>query len=473
MNIQQAQQIPLDLSAELETGHYLSPEKWGWFSVLQKQKDQHKAVQHSYRLRELPTVLPLLQSQSQKDRDNWITQAVFRKANRRKVNLAHVGACFVDLDYYNTPLNYCDPEPVLDAVLNHCLSEGIPLPSLVIDSGRGLQVKWFHEPLPRQALPRWDIVQQHLNLKFSHLGADKNARDASRVLRVVRTINQKNGKPVRVIWQQAEGFEGNAKHFVFDELADTILPFTRDDIARFRQEQLSKGKTKATSKRKTKPADVKKFHIRSHTLNSLNWSRMNDILNLHQIRSGGLGDGFRELGCFWVCNFYSLRYAKEIAAGQMNLNSEYHEFASLCRQIAPDWDMERIRDKTGNLYPLLRKHARGETVSFQGREYPPLYTPKSQHLIDVFEITDDEQRELSCIHGGVIKAEKQAERDKVRKGWKESRDDYQGKAEDRRREVIRLKSQGFKPGYIAEKLGISRQHVHRITKSLQPSDTKG
>ena len=127
--------------------------------------------------------------------DNWITQAVFRKPNRRKVNLAHVGTCFVDLDYYNTEHGYCEPELIRDLVLQHCESMKIPFPSLVIDSGRGLQVKWYHNPLPRQALPRWDAVQKHLNEQFRALGADTKARDASRVLRVVRTVNKRTDYP--------------------------------------------------------------------------------------------------------------------------------------------------------------------------------------------------------------------------------------------------------------------------------------
>ena len=454
------EQFALNLSAEAETGHYLVPDKWGWFSVLQKHKG-YKPRQTSYRLRDLPVVLPLLQSNSQRDRDNWITQAVFRGSNRRKVNLAHVGTCFVDLDYYNTEFAHYAPEQVLELVLRHCEKMAIPLPSVVIDSGRGLQIKWYHNPLPRAALPRWDSVQLHLCLQFSDFGSDRNARDASRVLRVVRTINQKNGLPVSVIWQQADGFEGTAKHYSFEDLASSVLPVNRGDLSAPDRKRNKRGK-----------ASVTKIQGRqSFTLNSLNWSRMEDILKLNEIR-GGFADGLREPACFWACNFYGLRYAREIISRQ----GEYQEFASLCRQIAPHWDISRVREKTGNLYPLMKKHARGESVEFQGRQYPPLYTPNSQFLIDAFGITDDEQRQLGTIHSDSIKREKDREKKReVRQGG--SMDEYNDKRQDRKREVIRLLSCGFRQTDIAKLVGVSKPRISKILKELKKprkaSDSKG
>lgn len=464
VSLHQNYQLPLDHSAELETGHYLNPQKWGWFSVLQRTTGERQSRQKSYRLRELPFVLQSLQSTSQRNRDSWITQAVFKEANRRKMNLAHVGTCFVDLDYYNSDFKFCEPAEVLEQVLIHCEAMAIPFPSLAIDSGRGLQLKWYHTPLPRQALPRWDAVQSHLCMAFANLGADKYAKDASRVLRVVRTVNQKNGKPVQVIWQQSEGFTGEAKHYDFEELAAAILPVSRTDLT-------AKKKT-----RKGKKAEVIKITGRSQfSLNSLNWSRMEDILTLGKIR-GGFGEGEREQACFWACNFYALRYAKELAAKQLNLTGEYHEFASICRQIAPHWDMAKIRDKTGNLYPLLSKHAKGETVEFHGQQYSPLYTPKSQYLIDQFSITDDEQRQLLTIHSAALHEERDRERKrKERNGG--SMNEYNDKRQQNKREILRLFSCGLRQVDIAKATGLSKGLVSRFIsehkKRLKAAGGKG
>ncbi|CAB1274470.1 protein of unknown function [Candidatus Nitrosacidococcus tergens] len=38
------------------------------------------------------------------------------------------------------------------------------------------------------------------------------------------------------------------------------------------------------------------------------------------------------------------------------------------------------------------KHETGDKSSFSGKEYAPFYTPKSDTLIDLFGITNQEQR---------------------------------------------------------------------------------
>ena len=49
------------------------------------------------------------------------------------------------------------------SVIYHCQEEGIPCPSILVFSDRGLQAKWFLDAaLPRQALPRWNACQRYL-----------------------------------------------------------------------------------------------------------------------------------------------------------------------------------------------------------------------------------------------------------------------------------------------------------------------
>ena len=92
-------------SSSEETGHYLDMDKWGWFSTLCREQGKRKASQKSYKLCDLADVLHCI-SLEYRGFDWWITQAVFTKPNRRKVNLAHVGLAFVDLDYLNWSQNF-------------------------------------------------------------------------------------------------------------------------------------------------------------------------------------------------------------------------------------------------------------------------------------------------------------------------------------------------------------------------------
>ena len=163
-------------------------------------------VQRTYRLSELPTVIEALDPA----RDTWISQAEFCKPNRRIVHLLRLSLCFVDLDTYKTPFKGESPEALDRRVRGYCLDEwNLPLPSLILYSGRGLQVKWLLErPLPRAALPRWNAVQKQLVTNLEPFGADPGARDASRLLRLVDTVNTRSGERVRVLWvnEQTETF---------------------------------------------------------------------------------------------------------------------------------------------------------------------------------------------------------------------------------------------------------------------------
>ncbi|WP_334170178.1 hypothetical protein [Zoogloea sp.] len=139
----------------------------------------------------MPTILGMVDQ----TRDTWLTQAEFMRPNRRVVNLARVGLLFADLDTYRQPWAAGrTPEQLAAAVLYHCAQEGIPTPSLLVYSGRGIQAKWLLDgTLPRQALPRWNACQRYLVDRLSGLGADPQAKDASRVLRLVSTVNTKSG----------------------------------------------------------------------------------------------------------------------------------------------------------------------------------------------------------------------------------------------------------------------------------------
>ncbi len=450
----QTGQLAIDLSSEIETGHYLSTQKWGWFTTLHREQGKSRAHQKSYKLRDLPQILDLI-SQDRRDVDWWISQAVFTKPNRRKVNLAHVGLAFVDLDYYRFPGLACLSEgEILDRLSLHCEQNTIPLPSLVIDSGKGLQIKWFHEPLPRQALPRWDALQKGLVKTFEALGADANARDISRVLRVVRTTNQKTGRAVRVIWVNTDYDILDPKQYVFNDLVNDVLPPLPEHA----------GKGRRVFGGVVNPLKLNAAQ-RGFTPNSLNWARLCDLQKLIELRGGDMGDGLREPMAFWLCNFFALRYCKELA---MNPLDEWNEFRQLCLQAAPHWDSGKIKDKTSNLYRLTRETAAGKTVPFCGKKYSPLFTPGSQFLIDAFGMTSDEISQMDTIHDTAEKAKRQNLRDQARKGWEQSREEYEaGRQEEKMakaREAQKLKAHGLSGRRIAHEMGVSEAMVRKYLK---------
>ena len=442
-----ARQINLDFPPEFETGSYLDPNRWGSFSVLSRKRGSSRARQSSYRMYQLPEILKLVTADD--THDYWITQAIFRMFNRRKVNLASIGTAFVDLDFYRFPhLIDQDPERILDLVLERCGHANIPEPSIVIDSGKGLQIKWFHEALPKKVLPRWEIMQRHLVTLFEDLGGDHHSRDVSRVLRVVHTYNQKTMNRVEVLWVNNRFEIDEPVKYVFNDLISQVIPEP-------------KTRKKAVSKKDAvKPL---KPHKTLFTTDSLNWMRLCDLQKLIEIRGGDVGEGLREPMAFYLCNFYGLRYHKDLATRPVD---DWAEFRQLCLQSAPYWSAQKIREKTSNIYRLTRDMASGQTVEFRGREYPPLYTPKNDTLINTFQITDAELKQLDTIISSREKQRRHTERERQRrqKQGAESREQYEKTAQNKKKQAMEMKEKGMKNKEIAQILSVHVKSVSRLLR---------
>ena len=77
--------------------------------------------------------------------------------------VAEFTCLYADLDTYRQPgLMALAPEAVTEIILHHIGGLGLPEPSIVIDSGRGLYALWLIEPLPGKAFSRWQAAQRCL-----------------------------------------------------------------------------------------------------------------------------------------------------------------------------------------------------------------------------------------------------------------------------------------------------------------------
>lgn len=445
-----------------EHRHYLDDNRWGTFSTLKRHKNGSYTHQNSYKLKDLPTVVESLCLLL--DHDVWITQAAFKKFNRRKVNLASVGVCWVDLDYYNLP-NYasiCPVDFIHDEVIELLKSNNFPLPSLILDSGQGLYLKWFIENLPSVALPRWDRFQSELNKLLTPLGADKHAKDASRVLRLENTYHQQAGKLVKVVWRNLNDDLTGIARYKFDDLCNSILPFTQQELA----EQRSNKDKKSSNKLNVVVSVLSK----KRTIETLNWTRLKDLQRLIELRGGDIGDGLREPLAMYLCNFYALRQA---ATGVPDADI-WHEFMQLCKQAAPHWDHKKAVSKTKNIFDLFKKARKGETVVFAGKEYPVLYTPKNQTLIDLFNITPEEESELSTIISEVENKRRDRLRDMKRRRLKGevSREEYLDNRKSasgvKAAQARVYKAQGKTQKWIAQQLGVNKSTVSKYLKEKFP-----
>lgn len=143
-------------------------------------------------------------------------------------NVAALNALYIDLD--------CHQGEDIGRCVEHALSAlefaRIPQPNAIIYTGRGAHIYWLLERTHGAALPRWQACQRRL---IEITGADRMCADATRVLRVVGSVNTKAANAI----VRAEPIS-NAR-YQFDWLHDQIMPQARAEIRDLRAVRAKRG----------------------------------------------------------------------------------------------------------------------------------------------------------------------------------------------------------------------------------------
>ncbi|WP_224981313.1 helix-turn-helix domain-containing protein [Geomonas agri] len=440
---------------QLELFGYHSLHRGGFFSLVTK---TNVTRQKSYPMNALPVVIRSVNPKI----DTYLSQAEFFRPNRRIVNLAHLGVSFVDLDSYKT-ITYKEisSDQMVGELLLHCIDCDIPMPSVILFSGQGYYAKWFYtRAIPRQALPRWNALQNELCQRFVKFGADRKARDASRILRLEGTCNTKTGGYCRVIWPDA-GKE--PIHYDFDALCDAVLPFSRDELTDLRDERAAKKviRDAEVAARRASLTLVKgggkAGNLRRFNPLQLSWDRLEDLRALAKLRGGvqvGMRDEFLYLA---TCTL-----AHIVDPGTLKL--ELHQLA---HEFAPSLTISEVVGYTSTAVKRAEDAATGSKINFNGKLVDSRYKFRNSTLVDRLEITPDEERHLKTI----ISEAEARRRDAARKydlrhaAGATTRSEYLAQAERNRERAIILRSQGLKIKVIAQDLKVSVSAVEKYLKA--------
>ena len=379
--------------------------------------------------------------------DCYISQGEFKRPNRRTVNLLRMGVCWADLDYYNVMREFSTPQHMCSAFLQHCVDIGLPLPSILIDSGKGAYAKWILDrPIPHQALPRWNAVQRLLLERIEEFGADRNASDASRVLRIVGTRNAKTGRNVEILWENPYSLT-----YDFEDLVFEVLPLSREEYrAKWRAENQKptvRQKSLFIAKERRLETDRR---VVQHLYNpyTLNWNRLIDLRKLVELRSWNVPPkGWQDKFLFFSTCFLSW---------SMKPQRLYQEVEQLALEFAPEWSLSEVRGVLSTTIKRAQQAADAELVDWDDRKVDPRYRWSNQRLIEELQVTADEQQHMLTI---IDTKEKYQRRNKKRS--KQSRGAYLSRAADRRLEARQLRQQGLSIRRIAEKMKISKSQVQR------------
>ena len=306
--------------------------------------------------------------------DVYLTQNRFFGRRRLVSRLAELDALFVDLDYYKTEHAEAHPQHVLSLALEALQDERLPPPSFAVASGRGLALVWLHRAVPRAALPRWRACQQVLWHTLRHLGADRLASDAARVLRLVGTRNSRSSTLV-------EGLTAPGEPWDFDQLADEILPLQRAELVALR---LVRAHKRAAGQGTPTPA-------RWFDSAGLWELRLAELQRLREHRwLGTLPDGQRD--AWMLLAGVATSY---LVPGPM----VRREIVALADEVTGGhWRERETISRMSAVIARAEQAARGEKVEYRGRLVDPRYRFRTSTIVEALDITESEMRACGFRH---------------------------------------------------------------------------
>ena len=351
------------------------------------------------------------------DKDVYISQNTFNNRSRRLTHLKELKALYIDIDCYKVNLS----KEATKYFLENDLYGQIPVPNMLIDSGRGLYYIIFLENTKVEDLPKWQLVERYLYEKLKNLGADNKALDATRVLRVVGSTNSKNNELVRVI-------DTYDYQYTLDEIIENYIPEVNED-------RKEKQKPKGIRKKGRKKKFVSLFN-----LYNLYYTRFKDIKKLVEIRNYEM-TGYREITLFLI------RYFLNVYHGDDDLVME--EVIEINNSFTEPLEINEVFNAT-------RSGVIGATES--------VYKYSNDKLIKLLDITPSEQKEMATIIG---KSEKYYRNNKNRR---DNRRDENGLTQressklNNENEILELKRKKYTLKQISEKLNLSIDYVKKVSR---------
>ena len=354
-----------------------------------------------------------------KGKDVYISQNTFNNKSRRLIHLKELKALYIDIDCYKMNLS----KEAVKYFMENDLYGQIPVPNMLIDSGRGLYYIIFLENTMAEELPKWQLVERYLYEKLKDLGADNKALDATRVLRVTGTVNSKNNSIVKVI-------DTYDYQYTLNEIIENYIPEIIED---------RKEKQKPLGERKK---GRKKKFVSLFTLYKLYYTRFKDIKKLVEIRNYEM-TGYREVTLFL------LRYFMNVYHGDDDLVME-----------------EILEINNSFTEPLEKDEVFKATLSGATRATENVYKYSNDKLIKLLDITPLEQKQMATI---ISKSEKYYRNNKKRREQRRNKEGLTNKEAERiknEKDILELKRKKYTLKQISKELNLSISYVKKISMKM-------
>lgn len=367
--------------------------------------------------------------------DFFITPNTFYKPYRQVNNIRQFRALYTDIDNCEG-----DKLNVAYTVFEMANNNIIPMPTMIVDSGRGLHIYWRIKNAPYGALYTWQELQDLFYTKLKSLGADSRALDGARVLRLPSTINSKNKSECKVLWK------------------DDKLEYSMVDLRETYLHDKYK-KTIAKAKRSNSKVIANVF-FNSY---SLHMARAEDLETLVKLRNGNMnGNRNMALHCYAYWRGIYIRNSEELKEVVDEFNNS---FTSPLKQSEVNAVLRCIPKAIDKFLEYEQGIRTGSDKRItKGMRDKGGYWYKNETLIERLDITEKEQRKLKTIIGTRVKYDRKNEkRNKARRN-ENGLTNKQQEIADLKMEISKLREEGLSLRAISKQLNKSLGSIQNILK---------
>ncbi len=364
----------------------------------------------------------------------FISPNTFYIKQRQVRNIRHLRSLYIDLDLN---LNKISKSEAIYKTFILAGEGKIPKPTMAVDSGRGIHLYWRIENAPYGALYTWQQLEDYLYNNLKHLWADRSATDAARLLRLPNTINSRNNEPCKVLYVDHELI------YSMYDLREKFLGYGGES-SHTKKDKRGKNKGKIT---------------RIFNSYSLHLTRIQDIEMLCQLRNWDIKCYRNKVLHCWI--YWNGIYVRDLAQlGKMAL-----EFNNTFSEPLADQVVEAVVSSCDRAIESFLEHQRRLTneENLSGSEGPLRatgYNYRNSTLIDMLDITEEEQRHLKTI----ISTNERYRRSNIKRTPRNENGltKRQQQKQDNIKAVKQLADQGLKQREIAKELDITQARVSQI-----------
>lgn len=396
------------------------------------------------------------------DVDIYTSHATFSRPKRGKATLWHINTLFADLDCHIAGQTF-DLDVLMYYLETEFFNVVVPRPSVIIHTGRGLQLYWKIEEAPKQVLPLWELVEVHILQALDKITdyvppirVDSACKDITRITRTPNTVNQKSRTEAYIVYQE----------FVTYRLHDIIEGYFPElHITEERREEIKANEQKKKTKKKARAVKVSKTVIKVFNAYTLSYQRSVDLIKLLELRGGDV-KGYRD-------EFLYI-YVWTVIEKHSTLEDVERELAAVNSLFKEPMSDAKVRAKAKHVYnkfqsQVLKRASKGDRAEHRYYYYDR-YVFRNETIIKRLNITEAEQKEMTTI----ISTREKYDRNNAKRRNKRRDDDGLTKREKQAKSnletVKELLELGYKQKDIVEATGLSKGQVSKLVKKIKTEE---